>query len=179
MEKTNDILTFQREDDDRETQNAGATLHRGVEVGFGVSLPADLTFQTAVSYAKHTYEDWQPDATTDYSGNEMEVAPRTMGNTTLAWAPGGERSPRIEFEWVHLGSYWLTPENEQEYDGHDLLNLTTTVPLTRHVTVFGKLNNLMDERYAEAASFSAFRGRELAPGMPRTIYLGGQFQIGG
>ncbi|MQA89616.1 MAG: TonB-dependent receptor [Gemmatimonas sp.] len=179
MEKTNDVLTFQRSDDERETQNAGATLHRGVEVGFGVSLPANLTFQTAVSYAKHTYEDWEPNETTDYSGKEMEVAPRRMGNTTLAWAPGGERSPRVELEWVHLGSYWLTPANERKYDGHNLLNLTTTVPVTRNVRLVGKLNNVTDERYAEAAAFSAFRGVELAPGLPRTFFVGGQIQIGG
>src|SRR5690606_37612848 len=179
MEKTNDILSFQRDDDIRETQNAGSTEHRGVELGLGVELPANLTLQTAFSYAKHTYEDWRPDPDTDYSGQEMEVAPRTMGNATLAWSPSGPTSPRVELEWVHLGSYWLTPENAHEYDGHNLLNLTATVPVTSDIKLFGKLNNLLDERYAEAAAYSAFRGVELAPGMPRTVYLGGQLMIGG
>lgn len=177
MEKSNDILAFQREDDVRETQNAGATLHRGFEVGLGLDLPAHLTLQTAVSYAKHTYEEWQPNATTDYSGKEMEVAPRTMGNTTLTWHSGTPTAPRFALEWVHLGPYFLTPENVQEYEGHDLLNLTATVPVTRNVRLFGKVNNLADVRYAEAAAFSTFRGKELAPGMPRTLYIGGQFLV--
>ena len=75
MTKQNDILAFQRLDDVRETVNAGETLHRGVEVGVGAALPLDLVLETAFSHARHTYEDWAPNETTDYSGNEMENAP--------------------------------------------------------------------------------------------------------
>src|SRR5690606_27097450 len=87
MTKTSDILTYQRADDVRETRNAGATLHRGVEVGLGAELPAGFVIETALSMAKHTYEAWQPEAGTDFSGNEMESAPRSIGSTTLSWRP--------------------------------------------------------------------------------------------
>jgi iron complex outermembrane recepter protein len=174
MTKTNDILTYQREDDVRQTQNAGETLHRGVELGLGAALPAGLVLETALSHAKHTYEAWRPDANTDYSGNEMESAPRTIGNTTLSWRPRGAEGPRVALEWVHLGEYWLNAANTEKYDGHDVLNLQGSWPVASRVTLFGKLNNLMGERYAENAGWSAFRGREFAPGMPRTLYAGAQ-----
>lgn len=44
--------------------------------------------------------------------------------------------------------------------------------MTDRVTLFGRVSNLTDERYAESAGFSAFRGREFAPGLPRTVYAG-------
>jgi len=40
------------------------------------------------------------------------------------------------------------------------------------VEVFARLQNLTDQRYAERASYNAFRGEELAPGIPRTLRVG-------
>jgi iron complex outermembrane receptor protein len=174
MTKTNDILNFQRADDVRETQNAGETLHRGVEVGLGAEVGAGIVVETALSYARHTYEEWRPNPDTDFSGHEMESAPRTIGNTSVTWHPSGPAGPRLSAEWVHLGEYWLNAENTEKYDGHDLLNLRAHWPVSEHVTLFAKLNNVTNARYAENAGFSAFRGRELAPGMPRSLYAGAQ-----
>ncbi|MEX2572479.1 MAG: TonB-dependent receptor [Gemmatimonadota bacterium] len=179
MTKTNDILDFQRADDVRETQNAGGTLHRGIELGLGVALPADLTLRTAMSIMRHTYETWRPNAGTDFSGNEIENGPRTMANTSLAWAPDGPAGPRVELESVYQGGYWLNAENTERYDGHHLVNLSANWPVHPTVAVFGKLKNVMDETYAESAGYSAFRGREFAPGLPRTLYVGAQVTFTG
>jgi outer membrane receptor protein involved in Fe transport len=78
----------------------------------------------------------------------------------------------LAVEWSHLGSYFLDASNTQEYDGHDLFSLRGSAPLTDRVTLFARVSNLTDERYAETAGFSAFRGREFAPGLPRTVYAG-------
>jgi iron complex outermembrane receptor protein len=40
------------------------------------------------------------------------------------------------------------------------------------------MNNVLDERYAEAAQYTVARGEELAPGMPRSLYLGVQLRAG-
>jgi iron complex outermembrane receptor protein len=172
LRKTDDILTFQRDDDVRETRNAGETLHRGVEVGLDAALGAGVSTGIAVSYAKHTYEDWSPDAATDFSGMEMEDAPRTIANANVTWRPSFHAGSDLSLEWAHLGSYYLDPANTQEYEGHNLLSLRGSAPITGRATVFARLSNLTDERYAETAGFSAFRGREFAPGMPRTFYVG-------
>jgi iron complex outermembrane recepter protein len=42
MRKTGDLISFTRDDGSTETVNAGETLHRGIEAGLVVALPADL-----------------------------------------------------------------------------------------------------------------------------------------
>jgi outer membrane receptor protein involved in Fe transport len=36
--------------------------------------------------------------------------------------------------------------------------------------------NATNQRYAERATFTTARGQEYAPGLPRTFYLGVQYQ---
>jgi hypothetical protein len=53
-----------------------------------------------------------------------------------------------------------------------LYNLRVNVPLLADVSVFARLVNVTDERFAESASYTTARGEEFAPGLPRTFYLG-------
>ncbi|HET9948278.1 MAG TPA: hypothetical protein VFQ22_05125, partial [Longimicrobiales bacterium] len=59
-----------------------------------------------------------------------------------------------------------------EYEGHDLFHLRATYQVTERMEIFGRVSNLLDERYAESARYTPFRGQELAPGQPRTFYVG-------
>lgn len=176
MRITNDVLTFVNPDGTRETVNAGGTLHRGIETGLGVRLPAGFTADVSYSRAKHTYEEWSPKPGTDYAGHEMESAPRTLLNTRVGWSFAGDG--RLTAEWQRIGGYWEDPENTHRYDGHSLVNLHATVPVRAGVELVGRMNNLLDERYAEAAQYTVARGEELAPGMPRSLYLGVQLRTG-
>jgi outer membrane receptor protein involved in Fe transport len=65
--------------------------------------------------------------------------------------------------------------NLAKYDGHTLVHLRGEVRLGRGFTVFGRLLNVADVRYAESTSYTIQRGRELAPGMPRALYAGLEF----
>ena len=132
-----------------------------------------------MSYAKHTYVAWQPRPTLDYSGNEMELAPRFLGNTRLTYRPSFLASGMVAFEWTRLGSYWMDPENTHKYDGHDLFNVYATVPVTPHVELSGRVTNLGDVRFAETSSFNAQQGERFRPGPPRQFYLGAQYRFGG
>jgi outer membrane receptor protein involved in Fe transport len=75
-------------------------------------------------------------------------------------------------EFARIGSYWEDAANASEYEGHILLNLRFEANLYRGLGIYGRLMNVTNERYAERASYNAFRGEELAPGLPRTVYLG-------
>ena len=176
MTKTDDILTYQNPDGSRETVNAGETLHRGVEVGLGVQLAPGLRAEAAFSWARHTYEEWSPRPEVNLSGNEQESAPHTMGNLLLNWAPRRLSGAGLAAEWVHLGSYYTDPTNADRYGGHDLLNLRGSAPVGDRVQLFLRLNNVLDTRYAERAAWTEARGQELAPGMPRTLYVGVQLR---
>ncbi len=178
MRLRDDILTFFDPSNGlRLTQNAGATNHRGVEVGVGVGLVNGLRLDGAVSYAKHTYIEWTPRPGVDYTGNEMELAPRVLGNTRLSYRPPFFDRGVIAVEWVKLGSYWMDPENTRKYSGHDLFNVFATIPVTEHVEVSGRVTNLGDRRFAETSSFNAQQGERFRPGAPRQFFLGAQYRF--
>ncbi|MDX9740661.1 MAG: TonB-dependent receptor [Gammaproteobacteria bacterium] len=153
------------------TVNAGETEHKGIELGLGREFGRQWRFDAAVSHARHRYVDWVSDGV-DYSGTEMESAPRWMSNTRLTWL--ATRATRAQLEWVHIGSYWLEAQDQDlygKYEGHDLLNLRLTHRLNESIEVFGRVMNLTDERYADSASVSS-QTPVYSPGLPRTWYAG-------
>jgi outer membrane receptor protein involved in Fe transport len=173
LRKRDDILSY-KDPATGLTQavNAGQTLHRGVELGAGLPLAARWRLDVAASYAKHTYEEWVVSGVTDYSGNEMETAPRTLANTRLAYGPAWLRGGEASLEWVVLGRYWMDAANTHQYDGHELLNLRANFPVTPAWECWARITNLADRRYAESTSYTTSGGEAYAPGMPRTVYLG-------
>ncbi len=178
MRLRDDILTFFDPTNGlRLTQNAGATNHRGVELGAGVGVARGLRLDAAVSYAKHTYIEWEPRPGVDYTGNEMELAPRFLGNGRLSYRPPFLGRGLIAVEWVKLGSYWMDPENTRKYDGHDLFSVFATVPVMEHLELSGRVTNLADRRFAETSSFNAQQGARFRPGAPRQFFLGAQYRF--
>lgn len=171
MRKRDDIVTYEYPNKTRETMNAGETLHRGIETGLSGELAKDVSLNIAASYAKHSYEEWRPNSTTDYSGNEISDAPRLIVNTRLGYVAPVLNGGKVELEWTRLGSYWLDDANTEKYSGHSLFNLRASYPVNDELKLYGRIMNLLDERYATTASLGR-DGREFAPGMPRTAYLG-------
>jgi outer membrane receptor protein involved in Fe transport len=175
MTMHDDILTLINADATRETVNAGKTLHRGVEAGLGIQLPAGFRADVSWTRALHRYEAWSPRAGVDYAGKEMESAPNTILDARLGYAVGGAH---FTAEWQRIGRYWMDADNTHRYPGHTLLNLHATVPVVRQVEIVGRMNNLLNRRYAEIAQYTTARGEEYAPGMPRSLYLGVQYRLG-
>jgi outer membrane receptor protein involved in Fe transport len=172
LTKTDDILTLTNADGSTQTVNAGETLHRGIELALGAPLFAGLRFDANWSVAQHTYEEWQPTAAADYSGNGMEMAPQQIGNVALAWQPSFLAGASATLEWQRIGRYWMDADNTHRYAGHDLVNLRLAVPVMARTSLFARISNLGDERYAESSAYTTARGEEFAPGLPRAFYLG-------
>lgn len=178
MTKTDDIVTYQANASaPRLSQNAGETKHRGVEIGIGAALTSALRLNVGYSHAKHSYTDWVNN-TANFSGKEMELAPRNIANTRLSFAPGNWQGGAMTLEWVSLGSYWLDTNNTQKYNGHNLINLSLNLPIERELTLFASINNLTNKQFAESASRSGTSAATYAPGMPRTIYAGIRYNWG-
>ena len=150
------------------TTNAGKTLHRGIEVGIGAQLSSLWRFDSALSYAKHTYENWVT-KDGDFSGKEMELAPRAIGNNRVTF--GNEKIGLAQVEWLHFGSWWSNAANTSKYDGHDLFNLRGQYPLARDTNLFANVHNAADKRYAESTGVSSGNDT-FAPGLPRTLTVG-------
>jgi iron complex outermembrane receptor protein len=174
LEKDNDVLGFRDANGDTIAVNNGKTTHRGLELGLGAALTDRLRLKGAFSWTRHRYDEWVVNPTTDFSDHEIESAPRTLANVSVEYAPALLNGGRVGLEWVHVGHYRMDQANTpgQSYEGHDLFNLRANHFMTREWEIYGRLMNIADRRYAEAASYSATNGREFAPGMPRTAYVG-------
>ena len=177
--KSDDILGFTHPDGTSETVNAGETLHRGVELAASTTLAGMLDVSASYTRATHRYEEWLPSTGVDYSGNAMEDAPRTLASASVGLHPAFLGGGRVALEWSHVGAFWMDPANTHRYEGHDLLHIRAQQPLLDRLSVFGRVHNVTNERYAETASYTDARGQEFAPGMPRTFYVGLEWNGGG
>jgi outer membrane receptor protein involved in Fe transport len=175
--KSDDILSYTLADGSTEATNAGRTSHRGLEVALGLQLVEPLRVDVAYSYARHRYDDWHPRFDVDLSGKEMQSAPRELGNLAVTWAPAQWRGAQASLQWSRLGSYWMDQDNTHQYPGHNLINLRASTPAWHGVAVSARLMNLTDRRYAELSSYTAARGEEYAPGMPRRLYVTMQYHL--
>jgi iron complex outermembrane receptor protein len=153
----------------------GKTRHYGIELG--AFLPVGKQFDIAANftYARHQYDfdHAQPfPASNIIDGNDMDTAPRHLGNVRFGW--NFLPTSRAELEWVHVGRYY-TDETNHTYDGHDLLNLRANHKVSKNLTVYGKISNLLNTEYAERADFY-YRDRYFV-GEERGLHVGASYSF--
>src|SRR5690606_24356790 len=102
----------------------------------------------------------------------MEDAPRTLASASLGIRPPFLAGGRIALEWSHVGAFWMDPANTHRYDGPDLLPVPAQQPLPDRPPGFPAGPNVPNRRHPGPAAYTDARGQEYAPGMPRTLYLG-------
>ena len=169
MDKENVIFR----DSDFFTVSDGETRHQGIELEFMQQLTAQWDLAVAASYASHTYEYDEVLNDININGNDIDTAPDTLINTRLGWQVS--EAARVQLEWQHVSDYYTDPENLHAYEGHDLFHLRSSWSVTNALTVFARVNNLTDERYAERADYSSFSGDRYFPGRPRNYMLSVQY----
>ncbi len=165
MEKDNFIFR----DTSRRNVDNGETSHRGIEFTLSWQVTNTLTGNLYWTYAKHRYENNPALVRVDIKGNDIDTAPRNMGSVNFAWQPRSWL--RGELEWVHMGKYYMDPENTTQYEGHDLLNLRVSMNLGNAWTGFFRVMNLTDTDYAERADFG-FGNERYFIGEPISLYVG-------
>lgn len=152
----------------------GKTKHVGVEAELTTPLAWNFDLAVSATYAHHTYDftDIITGFTTEtiLPGNDIDTAPRVVANVRLGYGFHGDRG-RAEIEWVHMGEYWMDAANTQRYPGHDLFNLRTDYRLTENLSIFGKLENVFDKRYADRADYFRTAARYF-PGDGRALSAG-------
>jgi outer membrane cobalamin receptor len=72
-----------------------------------------------------------------------------------------------------MESYCIDQANTsgQKYDGSDLFNLRASYFAAKVWEIYDRLMNIAKRCFAKAKAYTA-NGREYAPGMPRTAYIG-------
>ena len=176
MIKTDDVLTWTAPDGTRETVNAGRTLHRGLELSAALTPVAGVRLEGGWTFARHRYERWQLRTGEAYDGRQMEEAPSHMGSLAATLSPARLRGGTLGAELHVIGPMWLDAANTQRYAGHELVALRATLPLGERLRLSARVRNLLDVRYAESAQYTEARGRELAPGAPRSLFIGLEYR---
>lgn len=169
MDKDNVIFR----DSDFFNLSDGETRHQGVELSLRYAILPSLVFSTAMTYARHQYRNDQ--GSNLLAGNDMDTAPRTLANAQLLWQVSEDMA--LEFDWVHSDEYYLEPENQESYSGHNIFNLLGTWSVSENVRLSAQVTNLFDKAYAERADFTGFSGARYFPGRPRSGLVGIEYQF--
>ncbi|PCI45565.1 MAG: TonB-dependent receptor [Alphaproteobacteria bacterium] len=148
----------------------GKSDHIGADVMIKVDLSDKLSIRGNASFARHRYRFDLISGGVNLRGNDIDTAPRHFGSMQVTWRP--IRSLKTELEWVHMGAYYLDPENLHEYEGHDYLNLRAEFQIMDRSEFFLRITNLTDTKYAERADFTTFTDERYFPGKPRSVYAG-------
>jgi iron complex outermembrane receptor protein len=157
-------------DSDGFNVSGGRSKHQGVELAVNWQWTDSIRFEVNGSYARHVY-DFDTIAArgeTFVSGNDVDTAPRFLGSAELLFEPGTKAM--LALQWMSIGDYYLDAENSFRYPGHELLNLRSRIELTRSLSVTARLNNLMNEAYADRADY-AFGQYRYFPGRSRELFI--------
>ncbi|MFY9127529.1 MAG: TonB-dependent receptor [Limnohabitans sp.] len=180
LEGQDTIVSYTSEVGDSFNKNAGKTRSRGIELSLSQQL-AQWDWRLGATWAKHEFVNYlvsaKAGAIEDYSGKFMPQAPAHSINAQVGW--NFTPDSRIALGVVKQGRYWMNNLNTVRYEGHTLLNLTTSHKLQGGLEVWGQVRNLTDERYADSAS-SSFKGgafnpntqNTYSPGAPRSVMVG-------
>lgn len=145
------------QDADRQNVSGARTRHEGVE--FSVYWSGGSAWYAGIdgNIARHRYDSAANllGSRLDIEGNDIDTAPRHFGSARVGreFSLTSDRSLRTELEWVHMSSYYLEPDNQREYEGHELLNLRLALGLSKGFSTTLRVTNLTNEEYAERADF--------------------------
>lgn len=150
----------------------GKTRHSGIELSFTGDITDWLRLSGGGTLAKHTYDfdlDEGSAANNITQGDRVDTAPDTLAHIRATVQPSD--GVQVEIEWRHVGSYFTNPGNTAEYPGHDIFVMRGHYDVSDEITLFGRVDNLFDTRYADRADF-AFGNERYFPGRPRTLFFG-------
>ena len=147
--------------------NGGSTIHQGIEAEVRAQLTKEWATKVAYSYSKHNYNN---DPT--YGDNEMQQAPRTLANVRLFYMPSYLHGLTVMGEWQYTSKWWMDDAHTvEEYKGYSIGNLKVDYIVNKQLSLFGKVTNITDERYAVMARY-AYGSDSYTPGDPRQFYAG-------
>ncbi|WP_444944856.1 TonB-dependent receptor domain-containing protein [Microbulbifer sp. ZKSA006] len=147
----------------------GETHHKGLELSLNYDYAEVVDLALVATYAEHKYHGDEMYSAVSIDGNYVGSAPKIFGSARLGWEYSDHG--RIELEWLNQGSYYTDPENKRSYEGHDLINLRSSLVITGNWSVQAQLTSVTNAKYAERADYTDFSGDRYFPGEPRALRL--------
>ncbi|MGV3529507.1 MAG: TonB-dependent receptor [Flavisolibacter sp.] len=169
LQGTNEIVNVKQDDGSFANENAGKTLHRGVEWGLKSTPFQSLSLRVSGAYSEHSFVDFVEKGVS-YNGREMNNAPHWVYNAEAWWKPAFVKGLRLGAEWQHVGRYFADPQNTATYQGYDALNLRGGYRFGA-AEVWLNVMNATDAYYATTVSKSSF-GYSYQVADPRSFNLG-------
>lgn len=178
-EKRDDIVSVSLSPGVTESQNAGTTSHKGIEIGLEAEIfKKMLWFVGNVTYAEHKYVTWTPSSTVTLDNYFQPQAPTIFGTVSLKIVP--LKGLQISPEWVYLGRYFMDDLNTTIYPGHSIFNIRAKYEVNERIGVFTRIHNLTNVRYADIASYNSLQAGTFpgyVPGEPFSVIGGMSYSL--
>lgn len=161
------------QDRNRQNVSGAATDHKGIELELAWQINTVWYAELAANFADHTYASATQlsGSRGDIKGNFIDTAPKHFGSARLGAESVFASVPlKAELEFIWIDQYFVDPNNENIYDGHELWNLRVDAKPSDRISIGVVLTNLADTRYAERADFG-FGNFRYFVGEPRSAML--------
>jgi outer membrane receptor protein involved in Fe transport len=164
----------------RENKNVGETSHKGIEFGLKYKVTDELKFRYSGAVSQHKYDYFvtkivDGQAVKDYSGNEMQGAPKWIANAGVNYKPKYVNGLRFDIEWQHIGKYYTDLTNENTYQGYDVFNARMGYEIKKF-NFYTNLMNLTNKLYSTRTNTS-WGKTTYTPGNPFTILIGVNYKL--
>jgi outer membrane receptor protein involved in Fe transport len=166
-------------DRNRQSVSGASTRHRGIDLDLSWNISETLTASLNAAYADHTYDsDIQILGSRDsIQGNDIDTAPRHFGSARITKAMTlNSRPASIELEATWVDKYFVDPNNQHTYPGHELVNVRAEWLISEKLRSTLTVTNLLDTGYAERADYG-FGNYRYFVGEPRSAVLGLYFAL--
>ena len=179
------LITRRDAEDQFYGENAGKTIHQGIESRILFNLVGNAAHETHYLnlLVSHTLMD---NYFTKYSnnglvldGNKLPGLPKSSINSQLNYTYRNTINLLVLFN--HISSQYLNDANSVQYTGHEIVGLTGAYSFKKEfnkgLIVKGGINNLLNQQHASmvlvnAPTFGNTQPRYYYPGMPRNFYFG-------
>ena len=169
LKGTNEIVSVKMDDGSFANQNAGRTLHQGIEFGVNATPVKDISFRLSGAYSKHEFVNFVEKGV-KYNGNEMSNAPQWLYNAEVWYRPSFAKGLRLGAEVQHVGSYFVDPQNTAKYDGYNVLHVRAGYRI-KGIEIWVNVLNATDNYYSNITSKSSF-GYSYQLAEPRNFNVG-------
>ena len=136
-----------------DTLNLGAARTQGVELEARVRPLANLEL-----VANYTYLDAEKTSSADINqlpGARLPRRPRHEGYISGTYLWFGKLRTTAEVKFVNAREELNFGGPNFDIEDYTFVNLAAEYEISRHFSIFGRINNLMDEKYAEVFGFPA------------------------
>jgi len=151
--------------------NAGKTIHNGLEMSLGVDLTKDLDLRLGYTYSDFTFDKFV-NATGDFSGNDIPgIPPHRLSLSLLYRNPYGFGAG---VNWRFVDKFFAEDANEVVNDSFQSTNLHVSYEhavKNLKFSVLGGVNNVFDEEYVDYVVINDGFGGYFYPS-PKRNYLG-------